>query len=128
MTNDDVAPRQLIPMLHVRDVGESSRFYVALGFRVERTFTAPGADAPAWVWLSSWGAHLMLARASAPVVADQQAALFYIYVPDIERAHRHAIDAGLAPGMIAYPTYSPGGEFPLTDPTGYALMFRSPDE
>ena len=128
MTNDDVAPRQLIPMLHVRDIGESRRFYSALGFKVERTFTAPGGNTPTWVWLSSWGAHLMLVRAGVPVVASQQAVIFYIYVPDIKRAHRYAVGNGLTPGAIAYPSYSPAGEFPLTDPTGYALMFRAPDE
>jgi hypothetical protein len=42
-----------------------------------------GESEPAWAWLESAGAYLMLARADEPVVANQQAVLFYLYCDDV---------------------------------------------
>lgn len=77
---------------------------------------------PAWAWLESDRAHLMVARADAPVIAEQQAVLFYLYCDDVA-ATRSAIErAGVAVGEISYPFYAPRGEFRVHDPDGYVLM------
>ena len=114
--------KSLVPMAHVADVEASAAFYAKLGFEVGGSFTPPGEAARSWVSLVSDGAELMLARASAPVVPDEQAVLFYLYCEDVEARHAQLAEAGLAPGPITKPFYNPDGEFRLVDPDGYVLM------
>ncbi len=124
-SNDATRPQQLVPMLHVVDVQASARFYEALGFGIQRRWAPEGASEPTWISLPSKGAHLMLAKASAAVVPDQQAALFYLYVGDVPAAHQMADVAGLAPGRTEHQPHSPAGEFRVSDPSGYALIVRA---
>jgi hypothetical protein len=112
----------LVPMAHVADVAVSTAFYEKLGFEIGGSFTPPGDDGPSWVSLQSGGAELMLACASEPVVATQQAVLFYVYCGDVGAMHGRLADAGLKPGPIANPYYNPRGEFRLVDPDGYVVM------
>ena len=114
--------KSLVPMAHVAEIGASAAFYAKLGFEVAGSFTPPGEAAPSWVSLCSNGAELMLARASEPVVAAQQAVLFYVYCGDVGALHGRLAAAGLAPGPIAKPFYNPQGEFRLVDPDGYVVM------
>lgn len=112
----------LVPMAHVADVAAARAFYEKLGFEVCGSFTPPGEEAPAWVSLRSGAAELMLSRASAPVVPDQQAVLFYVYCRDVADMRRQLAADGLEPGPIAKPFYNPQGEFRLVDPDGYVVM------
>jgi len=109
-------------MVHVTDLARSIAFYERLGFRVENTFTPPDRPGPTWAWLELGSARLMLAKASAPVVPEQQAVLFYLYYDDAEATHAELRAAGVAVGELSYPFYCPRGEFPVTDPDGYCLM------
>ena len=84
--------RALVPFVHVSNVPESIAFYEKLGMTVGNTFVPPDATEPAWAWLQSGIAQLMLAKASEPV------------------------------GDIKYPFFAPRGEFRITDPDGYVLM------
>lgn len=119
---DQKRVKSLVPMAHVADVAASTAFYERLGFEVCGSFTPPGEDELSWVSLQSGPAHLMLARASEPVVAEQQAVLFYVYCGDVAIMHTQLAGAGLEPGPIAKPFYNPGGEFRLVDPDGYVVM------
>jgi catechol 2,3-dioxygenase-like lactoylglutathione lyase family enzyme len=112
----------LVPMAYVADVEAAAAFYEKLGFEIRAGFTAPGDPAPSWVSLRSGPAELMLARASEPVDARQQAVLFYVYCPDVEALHRELAEAGLEPGPVGKPFYNPEGEFRLVDPDGYVVM------
>jgi catechol 2,3-dioxygenase-like lactoylglutathione lyase family enzyme len=112
----------LVPMAYVADVPAAAAFYAKLGFEEQGRFTPAGEEAPAWLSLCSGGAELMLSRASEPVVAAQQAVLFYVYCRDVEAMHRELAEAGLEPGPIARPFYNPEGEFRLVDPDGYVVM------
>lgn len=119
--------RQLVPMVFVADVERSIGFYRHLGFEVGNTFAPQGATKPTWAWVHSgeaelMHAQLMFAQASEPIVPDQQAVLFYVYTDDVEAARASLIEAGLSPGDITMPFYSPQGEFRLIDPDGYVLM------
>ena len=114
--------KSLVPMAHVADVEASAAFYAKLGFAVCGSFTPDGDSAPSWVSLVSDGAELMLARASEPVVPDQQAVLFYLYCAEVGAMRSQLIEAGLKPGEIAKPFFNPDGEFRLVDPDGYVLM------
>lgn len=112
----------LVAMAHVADVEASAAFYSALGFETCAGFTPPGEDRPSWLFLRSGSAELMLARASEPVIAAQQAVLFYVYCDDVGRLRGELAAAGLEPGPIATPFYNPRGEFRLADPDGYVVM------
>lgn len=117
--------KALIPMAFVADVPRSLEFYGQLGFLVGNTFTPPGATAPSWAWLESGPARLMVARATGPVDAAQQAVLFYLYVDDVHASRAELDRLGLRPGPVQTPFHAPGGEFRLHDPDGYVLMLRN---
>lgn len=114
--------KSLVPMVFVADVERSAAFYGRLGFTVNNTFTPEGSAAASWAWLMSGDAQLMVALATHPVAADQQAVLFYVYTDDVAAARASLVEAGLDPGAIATPFYSPRGEFRLVDPDGYVMM------
>lgn len=115
-------PLALVPMAYVRNVQESIAFYTRFGFEVGNTNTLPGETEPNWAWLQSHRAQLMLARATAPVVASDQAVLFYVYVADVEAFRSRLLEAGIEAGPIRQPFYAPRGEFRVTDPDGYVVM------
>jgi len=119
---DPPSVKSLAPMAYVADVAASAAFYARLGFEIRASFTPPGEAGPSWLSLCSGGAELMLARASEPVVAAQQAVLFYVYCDDVAAMHSALAAAGLEPGPIATPFYNPKGEFRLADPDGFVVM------
>lgn len=112
----------LVPMAHVQDVDRSTEFYCRIGFEVAGSFTPPGETRPTWASLELHDARLMVSLASEPVIAGQQAVLFYLYFDHIDEVHAELTAAGLSPGPMAYPFYCPKGEFRMTDPDGYCLM------
>jgi predicted enzyme related to lactoylglutathione lyase len=114
--------RSLVPLAYVHSVETSIRFYERLGFTVANTFVPPGETEPSWAWLDSGDASLMVGKASEPVVASQQAVLFYLYVDDVEAKHAELVAAGIGSGSIAHPFYAERGEFRVEDPDGYVLM------
>jgi predicted enzyme related to lactoylglutathione lyase len=112
----------LVPMVHVADVDRSIAFYGKLGFAVKNTFVPEGSSAPAWAWLESAGASLMVTRASEPVDDSKQGVLFYAYCADARSMHAALESAGIAVGPIRTEFYAPNGEFRMTDPDGYVVM------
>jgi catechol 2,3-dioxygenase-like lactoylglutathione lyase family enzyme len=116
-----IAVKALVPLAYVADMARSIGFYESLGFAVENRVPADGEGPPNWVWLRSGRAELMLARATTPVVAQEQAVLFYTYCDDVAATRAALAEAGLEPGPIATPFYNPGGEFRLADPDGYVV-------
>ena len=115
-------PRSLVPFVHVASVPGSIAFYRKLGFEIRNTFVPAGETEPAWAYLESDRALLMVAKADGPFDADQQAVLFYIYCDDVAATRSAVAAAGIAVGPIAYPFYAPRGEFRVQDPDGYVLM------
>ena len=114
--------RSLVPMAYVGSIGDSIAFYRKLGFEVRNTFVPEGGTDPTWAWLQSDGANLMLGLATAPVVAGEQAVLFYLYCDDVAATRAALEEAGVTVGPIQYPFYAPRGEFRVSDPDGYVLM------
>jgi len=117
----DAAVTALIPLAHVQSMTSAVSFYEKLGLEVINSVTPEGEEEPTWALMRSGRAEIMLAQASNPVVAAQQAVLFYTYTPDISVTHAALRTAGLSPGQIGRPFYNPGGEFRLTDPDGYVV-------
>jgi hypothetical protein len=114
--------RSIVAMAFVASVPRSTGFYTKLGFEVTNTFAADSAPEPTWAWLQSGAASLMVARASEPVIASQQAVLFYLYCDDVAATRSELIERGIEAGEITFAFYAPGGEFRVTDPDGYVLM------
>ena len=112
---------QLVAMISVADIERSIEFYRHLGFEVGNTFEPEGATRPSWAWLHSGEAQLMLSATTEPV-ANKHAVLLYAYTEDVDAAHASLNEAGLSPGAITKPFYSPRGEFKAVDPDGYVVM------
>ncbi len=111
----------LIPMAHVADVQRSVDFYKQLGMEICGSLRAPSGKLQ-WVHLASDQAHLMFARASEPVIASQQAVLFYLYSPDLVALREHLLASSVKVSPITYPEYMPKGEVRVEDPDGYVLL------
>jgi len=111
----------LIPMAHVADVQRAVDFYKLLGMEVRGSLKNSAGDLQ-WVHIACEQAHLMLTRASEPVVASQQAVLFYLYSPNLVALREHLMAAGVRVSLITHPAYMPKGEIRIDDPDGYCLL------
>lgn len=136
-----------VPMAHVSDVDRSIRFYSILGFRCDSRFSDERGITN-WCALSSGKARLFLSRASGPIVAADQAVLFYMYARDVRALRAHLLARGIADGgpipwerggggradpgsrppvapavFEAVPRfYMPSGELRIHDPDGYVIL------
>ena len=111
----------LIPMAFVADVQRSVDFYKLLDMDVRGSLCNSAGDLQ-WVHLACGQADLMLARASDPVIASQQAVLFYLYSPNLIALREHLLASGVKVSEITYPDYMPKGEIRIEDPDGYVLL------
>ena len=111
----------LIPMAHVADVQRAIDFYKLLGMEVRGSLRNASGELQ-WVHLACGHADLMFARASEPVIAGQQAVLFYLYSPYLIALREHLLASGLKVSSITYPDYMPKGEIRVDDPDGYCLL------
>jgi catechol 2,3-dioxygenase-like lactoylglutathione lyase family enzyme len=114
--------RALVPYVHVADVRRSIDFYARFGFAVANSFTPEKGTDPAWAWLTSGDANLMVTRASRPVDSTKQGVLFYAYCADVPAMHAALAAAGIPVGEIRTEFYAPHGEFRIEDPDGYVVM------
>jgi glyoxalase/bleomycin resistance protein/dioxygenase superfamily protein len=111
----------LIPMAHVADVQRAIDFYKLLGMEVRGSLRNASGELQ-WVHLACGHADLMFARASEPVIAGQQAVLFYLYSPYLIALREHLLASGVKVSSITYPDYMPKGEIRVDDPDGYCLL------
>jgi hypothetical protein len=111
----------LIPMAHVADVQRAIDFYKLLGMEVCGSLRNASGELQ-WVHLACGHADLMFARASEPVIAGQQAVLFYLYSPYLIALREHLLASGVKVSSITYPDYMPKGEIRVDDPDGYCLL------
>lgn len=111
----------LIPMAFAADVQRSVDFYKHLGMEIRGSLKTPTGQLQ-WVHLGCERADLMFARASDPVIASQQAVLFYLYSPDLIALRAHLLGNGVKVSPITYPDYMPKGEIRVEDPDGYVLL------
>ena len=116
----------LIPMAHVADVQRAVDFYKLLGMELRGSLKNASGDLQ-WAHVACEHAHLMLTRASEPVIASQQAVLFYLYSPDLVALRDHLIAAGVNVSNITYPAYMPKGEIRVDDLDGYCLLIGQAD-
>jgi catechol 2,3-dioxygenase-like lactoylglutathione lyase family enzyme len=116
----------LIPMAHAADVQRAADFYQKLGMEIRGSLRDPGGKLQ-WVHMDCGAAHVMFARASEPVIASQQAVLFYLYASDLGTLREHLLANGVKVSRITYPDYMPKGEIRVEDPDGYCLLIGQSD-
>jgi catechol 2,3-dioxygenase-like lactoylglutathione lyase family enzyme len=132
----------LVPMLHVRDLDVSSRFYTHLGF--ERVGEHSQSGRLVWCHLRAPSSELFLSLASGVVPAEQQAVLLYLYSRAVIALRAALLSHGLPEAgplvdgqlpkqdgghwplgrvfPIRTPFYMPDGELRLEDPDGYVIL------
>lgn len=132
------AVNNLVAYAHVMDVDASLAFYALLGFIPTRTLKDHAGRA-FWSRAGSGKGEIMLARASGPIDAEQQAVLFYMYSDDVAALRTHLLANGLHDGStftgspgpnsglrvafaISHPNHMPAGELRITDPDGYVVL------
>ena len=110
------------PMLHVKNVEESVRFYRLLGFEVVDQMGGEGCLG--WARLHCEGGALMFLRAEPGHSADpaQQGIMFYLYTPDLNALREHLLANGIKAPSISRPEYMPSGKLALRDPDGYGVL------
>jgi DNA-binding MarR family transcriptional regulator len=113
----------LAPSCHVADVQRSVDFYTLLGFVEDGRWM----DGDTLVWASMHGsrvraARIMFSLAEETVEPMAQGIHFYCWSDDITALRARLLAEGLHPGPIAAQEHMPNGEFPITDPDGYALL------
>ena len=96
----------LVPMAHVADVQRSVDFYRLLGMELRGSLKRSDGGLQ-WAHIACEGAELMLTRADQPIVASQQAVLFYLYSPDLIALRQHLLTAGIRVSGISYPLTCP---------------------
>jgi catechol 2,3-dioxygenase-like lactoylglutathione lyase family enzyme len=132
------AVNNVITYAHVADVDASLAFYALLGFEPQNVLKDHGGHA-FWARARSGKGEIMLARASGPIDAEQQAVLFYMYSNDVASLRKHLLaggvrDAGAYRGAkgpndgpstvfnVGHPHYMPAGELRIADPDGYVIL------
>lgn len=130
------------PYVHVLDVERSLAFYAKFGFVTQASHASPDGRV-AWASIVCGGARIMLARASGPIAAEDQAVLLYMHGADVQGLRAHLVSRGVRdsgpftgqPGPaggrsreagevfdVTRPFYMPAGEVRVHDPDGYVLL------
>jgi uncharacterized glyoxalase superfamily protein PhnB len=115
----------LVPFVHVADVGRSLDFYRLLGLELRETYEDEGRVV--WASLAHGKAALMLAEGEAPIDPTAQGVLFYLYAVEIAALRDHLVSHGLTVGEIVDGSPGPKREMRVTDPDGYCLMIAQID-
>ncbi len=118
----------LIPMARAANVQRSVDFYKHLGMEIRGSLRTPSGDLQ-WVHLSCDQADLMFARASDPVIAGQQAVLFYLYSPDLNSPdlialRAHLLAEGVRFRRLPIPTTCPRARFAWKIPMAPGRLSR----
>ena len=134
----EASVNRMVPFVHVTDVQKSLSFYSLLGFAPVNTVKDKHGNM-IWVLAQSSDAEIMLAQASAPIDAEQQAVIFYMYSTDLSSLRASLIERGLRDAgvycgarsptdttqmvhEIAHPNHMKNGEMRVIDPDAYVIL------
>lgn len=121
---------QTVPLLHVRDMAASLRFYrEGLGFRLKLAWTPDAPDRIRWCWLEAGAAALMLQEylpGHEPEGELGTGVAVCFLCKDALRIYRDAAARGLAPRRPFVGNSLWVVSF--RDPDGYAIDFESPTD
>ncbi len=134
--------------LHVDDVEVSVAFYKLLGFDDKNWYRKDDGTA---MWAAVGysdnqhrRAEIFFAKASEPVIPEQQAVLLYLFTSDVKLLRDHLLMKGLHNGgkycgqagpnngrrvvfEVQHPAYMTEGELRVADPDGYCLLIGQYD-
>lgn len=109
------------PLLHVRDVAASIRFYEKLGFDF---IDAEGENGSiGWARVHCEGGALMFLRAEPghEMKPAEQGILLILYTEDLPSLRAHLLTQGIECPEIEFPDFMPSGALTLRDPDGYCV-------
>ncbi len=107
------------PMLHVRSVEESMRFYALLGFETVDQMGEPGHLG--WARMHCEGGALMFLLAESEFEDADRSVIFAMYTPDLTAFREHLLANSIEAPPIKYPDYMPSVTLELRDPDGYLI-------
>lgn len=107
------------PLLHVKSIEGSMRFYALLGFETVDKMGESGCLG--WARMHCEGGAVMFLTAEEPVDASKQGVLLAMYTPDLPGLREHLLANGVNAPAITYPDYMPSGALHLSDPDGYVV-------
>lgn len=110
------------PMLHVRDVAASIRFYEKLGFQFIDAEGEGGSFG--WARVHCEGGALMFLQSEPghEMKPAEQGILLYLYADDLAALREHLVGQGVECPEIQHPEHMPSGELALRDPDGYLIV------
>jgi catechol-2,3-dioxygenase len=117
-TNQPMAPKAgyYTPLLHVKSIEESMRFYALLGFESIDQMGEHGRLG--WARMHCEGGSVMFLRAEESHPERKCEMLFAMYTPDLPTFRDHLLASGIEAPPITYPEYMPSGTVEITDPDG----------
>lgn len=108
------------PMVHVRSIEESIKFYERLGFELIDT---DGCKPMGWARIHCEGGAMMFLRAEEEHYAepDKGGVMFYMYTDDLPKLREQLLAESVEVSEIKYPGYMPSGEVYMKDPDGFIV-------
>ena len=116
------------PLLHVRDVAASIRFYEKLGFQF---IDAEGENGSfGWARVHCEGGALMFLQAGDghEMNPAAQGILLVLYTEDLPALRAHLVGHGIECPEIEFPNYMPSGALTIRDPDGYCVAINHWDQ
>jgi len=107
------------PLVHVKEIENSIRFYERLGFE---TILPDRCEPLGWARLHCEGGAIMFVRTDHAEDPKAQVVLFYMCAPDLPALREQLLASGVQAPAIQYPGYMPNGELRLDDVDGYVVL------
>jgi catechol 2,3-dioxygenase-like lactoylglutathione lyase family enzyme len=107
------------PLIHVKDVERSIRFYELLGFQLADHVVEGGHAS--WARMHCEGGAVMFLAVEEEIRPREQNIQLYLYTPDLPALRDRLLAAGIEVTEIRRPGYMPSGEVQVRDPDGYAM-------
>ena len=107
------------PLLHVKSIEDSMRFYALLGFETIDQMGEPGHLG--WARMHCEGGALMFLLADEPHPGRKCEVLFAMYTEDLPAFREYLLANGVEAPAITYPEYMPSGTLEIVDPDEYIL-------
>jgi uncharacterized glyoxalase superfamily protein PhnB len=108
-------------MTHVVDIACTIAFYEQLGAKLGGTHRNPQGQL-VWASMMAGDSFFMFSLASGPIIAEQQAVLFYLYSANLVALREQMVARGIEVSPITHPFYMEKGEMRAQDPDGYVLL------
>jgi len=107
------------PMLHVKEIERSLKFYALLGFE---TIDTDRCVPIGWARIHCQGGAIMFLRAEEPINSPPKGVMLCMYTPNLVELREQVLAGGIDVPPIRFPGYMPSGEIQFSDPDGYPVI------